>query len=58
MMNRVVLAAVILWLVMIGQAAAEIVDGNKLFADCRDGDDPNARERSTKWGNLFGRLWS
>jgi hypothetical protein len=36
-----------------GQAAAEIIDGKKLFADCQDGDNPNARDSTYKWGNLF-----
>ena len=35
MINRVILVAVVLCIAMIGQAVAEIVDGNKLFADCR-----------------------
>ena len=35
-----------------GQAVAEVIDGSKLFADCRDGDNPNARE----WGTCFGYI--
>src|SRR6476659_3690078 len=54
MINRVIFVAVVLCLAMIGQAVAEIVDGNKLFGDCRDGDDPSARDRATKWGTCFG----
>jgi hypothetical protein len=54
MINRVIFVAVVLCIAMIGQAVAEIVDGNKLFADCRDGDDPSARDRATKWGTCFG----
>ena len=39
-----------------GQAAAEIIDGNKLFADCQDGDNPNARDSTYKWGTCFGYI--
>ena len=30
-----------------GQAVAEVIDGSKLFADCRDGDNPNARDSTS-----------
>jgi hypothetical protein len=31
-----------------GKAVAEVIDGSKLFADCRDGDNPNARDSTQK----------
>ena len=40
-----------------GQAvAAEVIDGSKLFTDCRDGDNPNARDSTYKWGTCFGYI--
>ncbi len=39
-----------------GQAVAEVIDGAKLFADCRDGDNPNARDSTYKWGTCFGYI--
>ena len=39
-----------------GQAVAEVIDGSKLFADCRDGDNPNARDSTYKWGTCFGYI--
>ena len=56
MINRVIFVAVVLCIAMIGQAVAEIVDGNKLFADCRDGDDPSARDRTTSGELVLGML--
>ena len=35
---------------------AEVIDGSKLFADCRDGDNPNARDSTYKWGTCFGYI--
>jgi hypothetical protein len=49
-------AAPLSCLVTAGQAAAEITDGNKLFADCQDGDNPNARDSTYKWGTCFGYI--
>ena len=37
-------------------AAAQVTDANALFADCRDGDDPSARDRTFKEGNCFGYI--
>jgi len=53
MINGVILVAVVLCIAMIGQAVAEIVDGNKLFADCRDGDDPSARDSATDMARTY-----
>ena len=39
-----------------GQAVAEVINGSKLFADCRDGDYPNARDSTHKWGMCFGYI--
>jgi len=39
-----------------GKAVAEVIDGSKLFADCRDGDNPNARDSTYKWGTCFGYI--
>jgi hypothetical protein len=39
-----------------GHAAAQNIDGGTLFADCREGDDPNARDRLFKQGNCFGYI--
>jgi hypothetical protein len=49
-------AAPLSCLVTAGQAAAEITDGNKLFADCQDGDNPNARDSTYKWETCFGYI--
>ena len=38
------------------QALAEVIDGSKLFADCRDGDNPSARDSPYKWGTCFGYI--
>ena len=57
MTSRAILVAVVFSaLVAGGQATAEIIDGNKLLADCQDGDNPNARESTTKWGTCFGYI--
>jgi len=57
MTSRAILVAVVFSaLVVGGQAAAEIIDGNKLWGDCQDGDNPNARESTTKWGTCFGYI--
>ena len=39
-----------------GHAAAQNIDGGTLFADCREGDDPNARDRLFKQGHCFGYI--
>jgi hypothetical protein len=57
MTSRAILVAVVFSdLVVGGQATAEIIDGKKLLADCQDGDNPNARESTTKWGTCFGYM--
>jgi hypothetical protein len=38
------------------QALAEVIYGSKLFADCRDGDNPSARDSPYKWGTCFGYI--
>lgn len=39
-----------------GEAVAEVIAGSKLLADCRDGDNPNARDSTYKWGTCFGYI--
>jgi len=39
-----------------GKAVAEVIAGSKLFEDCRDGDNPNARDSTYKWGTCFGYI--
>jgi Ssp1 endopeptidase immunity protein Rap1a len=39
-----------------GEAVAEVIAGSKLIADCRDGDNPNARDSTYKWGTCFGYI--
>jgi hypothetical protein len=56
MTSRAILIAVVFSALVVGQATAEIIDGNKLLADCQDGDNPNARESTTKWGTCFGYI--
>ena len=56
-MRRAILVALVLSLLLVeGEAAAEVIDGNKLFADCRDGDNPDARDSTYKWGTCFGYI--
>jgi hypothetical protein len=50
MFRTILIALVFSGLVVGGQAKAEVIDGSKLFADCRDGDNPSARDStSTVW---------
>jgi hypothetical protein len=50
------IAFVFYGLMVRGQAVAEVLDGAKLFADCRDGDNPSARDSPYKWGTCFGYI--
>jgi Rap1a immunity proteins len=56
-MFRIVFVALVLsGFILKGPAMAEVIDGAKLFADCRDGDDPNARDSTHKGGMCFGYI--
>jgi len=56
-MFRIVFVALVLsGFILKGPAMAEVIDGAKLFADCRDGDDPNAHDSTYKWGTCFGYI--
>ena len=52
MIQIILLVAFLIALVFSGlvgsQAVAEVIDGSKLFADCRAGDNPNARDSTHK----------
>jgi hypothetical protein len=50
------IAFVFYGLMVRGQAVAEVLDGAKLFTDCRDGDNPSARDSPYKWGACFGYI--
>jgi hypothetical protein len=60
MIRTAVLVAFLIALVfsglMGGEAVAEVIAGSKLLADCRDGDNPNARDSTYKWGTCFGYI--
>jgi len=56
MFRTILIALVFCGLMMRGHAVAEVIDGSKLFADCRDGDNPSARDSPYKWGTCFGYI--
>jgi Rap1a immunity proteins len=56
MFRTILIALVFCGLMMGGHAVAEVIDGSKLFADCRDGDNPSARDSTYKWGTCFGYI--
>jgi hypothetical protein len=58
-MMRTMLVALALSGLVGGPAVAEVVNGTKLLAECRDGDDPSARDSPYKWGTCFdiSRAW-
>ena len=52
----VLVGAVLACPLFVGHAAAQNIDGSTLFAECREGDDPSARDRLFKQGNCFGYI--
>src|SRR5262245_9358301 len=56
MIRTVVIVLAFFSLLMEGEAVAKVIDGNKLFSDCRDGDNPSARDSTYKWGTCFGYI--
>jgi len=55
-MMRTMLVALALSGLVAGPAVTEVVNGTKLLADCRDGDNPSARDSPYKWGTCFGYI--
>lgn len=52
----VLVGAVLACQLFAGHATAQNIDGSTLFADCREGDEPSARDRLFKQGHCFGYI--
>jgi hypothetical protein len=55
MTRRAMLVAVALSC-LAGEGQAAFLDGNQLFTECRDGDNPQAEARLSQWGICYGYI--